>query len=120
MRAAKMNLDVRARSASLSGFFAARAGSEQVLFPILDALRPLRSHQTVSNHVEICQRTGDEQAIRVFRNTAIAHLGEAEDALDDADRVLDSGAHARARSIDDALTRLEVLVAAPALLSQAF
>lgn len=32
--------------------------------------------------------------------------------------MLHSGAHARARPIDDALTRLEVLVAAPALLSK--
>src|SRR5712691_9577842 len=118
MRATTMNWVPRTRSASDSGFFAARSGSEQVSLPILDALRPLQSHQAVSHHVQIGERTGDEQAIRVLRDTAIAHLGEAEDALDDTDGVLDSGAHARARSIDDALTRLQVLVAAPALLSK--
>ena len=56
---------------------------------ILDAPHPLKSHQTVSNHVEIRERTGDEQPMRVLRDAAIAHLGEAEDALDDADGVLD-------------------------------
>src|SRR6266704_6694837 len=102
------------------GFFAARSASEQVSLPILDALRPLHSHQAVPHHVQIGERTGDEQPIRVFRNTAIAHLGEAKDSLDDADGVLDPGTHARARPIDHALTRLEVLVAAPALLSEVF
>src|SRR6266849_5587591 len=120
MRATTMNWVPRTRSASDSGFFAARSGSEQVSFPILDALRPLHSHQAVSHHVQIGERTGDEQPIRVFRNTAIAHLGEAKDSLDDADGVLDPGTHARARPIDHALTRLEVLVAAPALLSEVF
>src|SRR5712691_13434347 len=89
-----MNLVPRTRSASDSGFFAARLGSEQVSFPILDALRPLQSHQAVSNHIQIRQRTRDEEPVRILRNTAIAHLGEAEDALDDADGVLDPGAHA--------------------------
>src|SRR6266851_5765011 len=120
MGASTMNLVPRTRSTSNAGFFAARLGSEQVSLPIVDALRPLQSHQAVSHHVQIGERTGDEQAIRVLRDTAIAHLGEAEDALDDADGVLDSGAHARARPIDDALTRLEVFVAAPALLSKVF
>src|SRR5712691_1634402 len=115
MRTTTMNCVPRTRSASDWGFFAARSGSEQVSLPILDALRPLHSHQAVSHHVQIGERTGDEQPIRVFRNTAIAHLGEAKDALDDADGVLDPGTHARARPIDHALTRLEVFVATPAM-----
>jgi hypothetical protein len=119
MRATTMNLVPRTRSASDSGFFAAESGSEQVSVLILDALRPLHSHQTMSHHVQIGERAGDEQPIRVFRNTAIAHLGEAKDALDDADGVLDPGTHARARPIDHALTRLQVFVAAPALLLSA-
>src|SRR6266704_1647456 len=120
MRTTTMNWVPRTRSASDWGFFAARSASEQVSLPILDALRPLHSHQAVPHHVQIGERTGDEQPIRVFRNTEIAHLGEAKASLDDADGVLAPGTHARARPIDHALTRLEVLVAAPALLSEVF
>src|SRR5512145_693173 len=113
MGAATTNLNGRARSASTSGSFGARAGSEEGCLPILDALRPLRSQQTASDHVEIGERASDEESMRVLRDAPIAHLGEAEDALDDADGVLDPGTHARARSVDDALPGLEVLVAAP-------
>src|SRR5512134_3585086 len=118
MGAATANLKARARSASISGSFAAPSGSEEGCFPISNALRPLRSHQTASHHVEISERAGHEESMRVLRDAPIAHLGEAEDALDHADGVFHSGAYARARPVDDALARLEVLVAAPALLSE--
>src|SRR6266702_822934 len=120
MRATTMNWVPRTRSASNSGFSSARSSSEPVSLPIWDALRPLQSHQAVSHHVQIGERTGDEQSIGVFRDPTIAHLGETEDAFDDADGVLDPSTHARARPIDRALTRLQVLVAAPALLSEVF
>ena len=38
---------------------------------------------------EICQRAAHEQAMGVFLQPAVAHLGEPKHALDDADRMLD-------------------------------
>ena len=57
----------------------------------LDARIPLQSKQSMPNHVQIGQRTGHEQSIGVLRETAVAHLGKTEDALDDADGMLDLG-----------------------------
>ena len=53
--------------------------------PILDALRPLSSEQVVSGDEEVRQRAGDEEPMGVLGDTAVAHLGEAEHALDHAD-----------------------------------
>ena len=46
-----------------------------------------------ARHEQICQRAGDEQAMRVFLQPAIAHLGKAEHPLDDPDRMFDPGPH---------------------------
>src|SRR6516225_1851607 len=42
---------------------------------------------------QIGQRAGHEQAMSVLLQPAIAHLGEAEHPLDDADRMFDPGPH---------------------------
>ena len=53
----------------------------------LDTRIPLQSQQTMPNSIEIGQRTGYEQSIGILHETAIAHLGETEDALDDQERI---------------------------------
>ena len=40
---------------------------------------------------QIGQRAGDEQAVGILLQPAVAHLGEAEHPLDDADRMFDPG-----------------------------
>ena len=42
---------------------------------------------------QIGQRAGDEQAVGVLLQPAVAHLGKAEHPLDDADRMFDPGPH---------------------------
>ena len=59
-----------------------------------------------------------EQPVAVLVQAAVAHLGEAEDALDHADGVLGSGTHVRVLAVELALHGAEVLVAAPAPLCQ--
>src|SRR5262249_39191281 len=44
---------------------------------------------------QIGERAGHEPAMSVLFEPAIAHLGEAEDPLDDPDRMLDFGPHLR-------------------------
>jgi len=44
---------------------------------------------------QVGERTGDNEAMSVLSEPAIAHLGEAKYSLDDADRMLDFGAHLR-------------------------
>ena len=77
-------------------FLAAQLGSEVLPVPFLDALRLLSSEQVVSGDEEIRQRARDEEPTGVLRDAAVAHLGEAEHTLDDADRVLNSRADSRA------------------------
>src|SRR6266581_5291728 len=108
----------RWKSAANSRFFAARSGAERVYVPILDALRPLQPQQSTADHIEIRQCAGDEEPVGVLRDAAVANLGECEDTLDDADGVLHTCAHSRARAVDDALARRQILVAAPALLRE--
>ncbi len=55
--------------------------------------RRLPANELAARDVEIGQRAGDEQAMGVLGQAAIAHLDEAEHPLDHADRVLDLGAH---------------------------
>ena len=69
----------------------------------LDALRPWNSEQVVADDEQIGQRAGDEEAVRVLRDAAVAHLEETEDALDDADRMLNPGADSGARPVDEAV-----------------
>lgn len=51
---------------------------------------------------QVRQRAGDEEAIGVLRDASVTHLGEAEHALDDADRVLDARTNSGACTVDPA------------------
>src|ERR1017187_3644052 len=84
-------------------YFSVNAGS-------LDARIPLQSQQSMANSIEIGQRTGHEQSIGILHETAIAHLGETEDALDDQERMLDFGAHLRLGGVLRLLGRGEWIV----------
>ena len=44
---------------------------------------------------QIGERAGHEQPMSVLSKPAVAHLGKAEDPLDDPDRMLDFGPHLR-------------------------
>ena len=70
------------------------------------------AQQRSSHHGQIGQRTGDEQPVGVLGDTAVAHLGETEEALDHQKRMLDFGAHPRFVSILGPLHSTEHLVAA--------
>ena len=48
-----------------------------------------------ARHEQIGQRAGDDEAMRVLFEPAIAHLGEAKHPLDNPDRMLDFGPHLR-------------------------
>ena len=61
--------------------------------PIADTLRRLTAQEMAAHHKQIGQRAGHEQAMSVLFEPAIAHLGKAEDPLDDPDRVFDAGPH---------------------------
>src|SRR6266536_1547061 len=83
-----------------------------------DAALPLSSQQVTSRQVQIGQRGGHEQAVRILGQATITHLNKAEDALDDADRMLDLGADARLGAVLGALFRRQVAVAATAFLGK--
>jgi len=42
---------------------------------------------------QIGERTGDNETMRILSEPAVAHLGKAKHALDDADGMLDFGPH---------------------------
>lgn len=48
---------------------------------LLDEPCLLKPEQVPARHEEVCQRGDDEQPIAVLLQSAVAHLGEAEDAL---------------------------------------
>ena len=48
-----------------------------------------------TRHEQIGERTGDDEAMSVLFEPAIAHLGKAKHSLDDPDRMLDLGPHLR-------------------------
>src|SRR6516164_257787 len=52
-----------------------------------------------ARHEQIDERAGHEQAMSVLSEPAIAHLGEAEDPLDNPDGMLDFGPHLRFGSV---------------------
>ena len=54
-----------------------------------DTLRLPAAQQMSARHEQIGQRTGDNEAMRVLFEPAIAHLGKPEYPLDDPDRMLD-------------------------------
>lgn len=49
------------------------------------ALRSRQAQQLPAHQVEVRQRAGREQSVAVLLQPAVAHLGKAEDALDDPD-----------------------------------
>jgi len=51
--------------------------------------RFLAAQQMPACREQIGQRAGHKEAMSVLRQSAIAHLGEAEHPLDDPDRMLD-------------------------------
>src|SRR6266704_5567153 len=78
----------------------------------------LSSQQVTSHQVKIGQRGGHEQAMRVLGQATVTHFGKAEDALDDADGVLDLGSDPRLGAILGALFRRQVAIATTALLGE--
>ncbi len=81
------------RFAPRSGRFLTFGG---LLWPgtrIPDGHRPLRrSRQASTDEVEIGRRAGDEQAMSMLLKAPGADLGDVEDALDDAEGMLDAAA----------------------------
>ena len=82
------------------------------LFPCSSGVPVLCAQQRSSHHEQISQGAGHEQTVGVLGDAAVAHLGEAEDALDHQKRVLDFGAHLRFVSILGPLHRAQRLMAA--------
>src|SRR6266567_1442556 len=82
------------------------------------ATLPLSSQQVTSHQVKIGQRGGHEQAMRVLGQATVTHFGKAEDALDDADGVLDLGSDPRLGAILGALFRRQVAIATTTLLGE--
>lgn len=74
-------------------------------FPLVDRLRRLQPKDVLACDEEIRQRAGDDEPVRVLGEAAVAHLGEAEHALDHANRVLDSGPDPRLPPIGGATAR---------------
>lgn len=56
---------------------------------VLGALRRLCAQQMAPGDEQIGEGAGHQQPVRVLVEPAIAHLGKAEDPLDDPDRMLD-------------------------------
>src|SRR5262249_5212825 len=54
----------------------------------LKTLRLLQAQQAFARHKEVGQRAGNHQAVPVLRESAVAHLGKAEDPLDHPNRML--------------------------------
>src|SRR5207244_8850912 len=61
--------------------------------PSMGRLRLLEAEQALPHHEEIRQRAGDDEPMPVLGQATVADLGEAEDAFDHADRMLDPRAH---------------------------
>ena len=71
---------------------------EQIRMPIraigssMGAPLLLTSEQVMPSHEDVRQGGRHEQSIAVLLEPTVAHLGKAEDALDDKEGVLDHGA----------------------------
>lgn len=61
----------------------------------LDALCQARPQQMAPRHVEIGERAGYEQSMRVFVQPAIANSGKAKNLLDHEEHMLDLGSDFR-------------------------
>ena len=57
------------------------------------------SHEGAPLHIEIDEREADLETVEVLGNTAIADFSESEDAFENAERMLDMGAHTRLGAI---------------------
>src|SRR5919197_1383388 len=57
------------------------------------------TEQRLARHEKVGQRTGHDEAMPVLPQAPVADLGEAEDALDHADGMLDLGTHPRFAAI---------------------
>src|SRR5687767_6252541 len=68
-----------------------------------------RGQQSASHEVEIGKGEHCVGLGKVLRDAAIAHLGEAPEALHHIEGVLDVGANARARTIDATLSGRDVV-----------
>src|SRR5262249_49357758 len=62
-------------------------------------LRLLQAQQALARHKEVGQRAGNHQAVPVLGESAVAHLGEAEDPLDHSYRMLHSNPDSRLPAI---------------------
>src|SRR5438876_12194220 len=94
MRVAAMNSIERTQGAKPTIFKSPRA-LWTAIARASGATLPLSSQQVTSHQVKIGQRGGHEQAMRVLGQATVTHFGKAEDALDDADGVLDLGSEDR-------------------------
>ena len=95
-------------------------------FLVLSALRQARLQQMAARHEQIGERAGHKQAMRVLVEPAVADPGEAEDALDDEERVFDLGPHFRLgpvlrplRLVDEAIAPVTAIGEIPALAARA-
>src|ERR1043166_1490850 len=68
----------------------------------LTTLRLLQAQEALAHHEEVGERAGDDEAMAVFREAALAHLGEAEHALDHPNRMLNPDPDPRLPSIGGA------------------
>src|SRR2546430_17265514 len=69
-------------------------------------LRRWAAQQMSACHEQIGERAGDDEAMSVLFEPAIAQLGEAEHPLDDPDRMLDFGPHLRLGAVFRPLDRV--------------
>src|SRR4029077_4020169 len=67
--------------------------SARVAGVVSDTLRLLAAQQMPARYEQIGQGAGHEQAMGVFLQPAIAHLGKAEHPLDDPDRMFTPSPH---------------------------
>src|SRR5690606_37656848 len=102
MRDSRFNIDpLKARKARFARLSARMAASRTHL-----------CHQWSSTQVDVGQRQRRERARGVLGQAAVAHLGEAPQALDYAEHVLDASANARLVAV--LLPRGLVHIASPA------
>jgi hypothetical protein len=69
----------------------------------LKTLRLVQAQQALAHHEEVGQCAGDDEAMPVLRQAAVAHLSEAEHPLEHANRVFDPGPDPRQAIVRDGL-----------------
>jgi hypothetical protein len=70
----------------------------EAVFRPLDTLRPERG-QAFAMEVQVDQREAGAEPVMVLGDASVAHLVEAEDALQDAERMLDLGPYTRLTAV---------------------